>query len=93
MTGNGSALTANQRRTWAEQGGICVREICQRCQQISRVGFWASNEMWELVAGRDWKDSILCLVCFTILGDEKGLAWDERIEFLPVSFKTQQRLQ
>lgn len=33
-------------------------------------------------------DSILCIMCFAALGDEKHVAWEKGIEFYPVSYAT-----
>jgi hypothetical protein len=69
-----------------------TRQICQRCHAIDRVGFLAPKELWRLVAGPHWEHSILCLVCFTELGDEKGIEWDvPEMEFYPVSYATLHR--
>ena len=64
-----------------------TREFCQRCQRVSPVGFHSPNEIWEAVAGR-WKDSILCIMCFAALGDEKHIMWEQDVEFYPVSYAT-----
>ena len=75
-------------RTQAMEGAFnqMTREFCQRCQGLSAVGFMAP--LWFEVAGRHWCNSILCIVCFAILGDEKGIAWEVGIEFYPVSYVT-----
>ena len=62
-----------------------TREICQRCNQVSAVGFFAQPEIWAMVAGQ-WRDSILCLTCFARLGDEKHVAWETGMQFFPVSY-------
>jgi hypothetical protein len=66
----------------------CTREICQRCHRVSPIGFSARKDIWWKVAGRHWEHSILCIMCFAQLGDEKYIAWEEGIEFYPVSFVT-----
>ncbi len=64
-----------------------TREFCQRCQRVSPIGFFSPHETWKLVAG-SWADSILCVMCFAALGDEKHVRWEEDIEFFPVSYAT-----
>ena len=54
---------------------LTTREFCSMCGEISRVGFHASDAIWEAVAGRH-KHDILCLSCFAKLGDEKYIAWE-----------------
>lgn len=66
----------------------CTREICQRCHRTSPVSFRARNDIWQSVAGHEWQHSILCVVCFAQLGDEKFIVWELGIEFYPVSFAT-----
>lgn len=68
--------------------GVCTREFCQRCHRVSPVGFFSPHDIWESVAGRHWSNSILCVVCFAALGDEKHIAWEEGIEFFPMSYAT-----
>lgn len=52
------------------------------------VGFHASSEAWTAVAGNHWEHSILCIMCFAALGDEKHIEWEEGITFYPVSYAT-----
>jgi len=59
------------------------REICSLCHEVSRVGFWVPDEVWELATHRSYRNSIICLRCFTRLADERGVAWDKWIEFFP----------
>ncbi len=59
-----------------------TRQTCARCVRISPYDF--HSPLWKEVAG-PWSDDILCVMCFAILGDERGLEWEEGIEFYPVS--------
>lgn len=63
-----------------------TREVCDRCHEISPIGFY--SPIWERVAGKRWKWSILCIMCFARLGDEKMIRWEQGLEFYPVSFAT-----
>jgi len=66
------------------------REICSLCNEVSRVGFYVSDEIWQAAMHRhDW-NSIVCLRCFTRLADERGVQWDvgDDIKFFPVSWIT-----
>lgn len=66
-----------------------TREFCQRCHRLSPVGFHARDDLWSAVtAPGHWEHSILCILCFAQLGDEKHIAWEEGIEFYPVSYAT-----
>ncbi len=66
----------------------CTREFCQRCHRVSPIGFFSPPELWALVAGHQWKDSILCIMCFAQLGDEKHIHWEWDIKFYAVSYAT-----
>ena len=66
----------------------CHREICSLCHEVSRVGFFVPDKVWELVVHRSQINDILCLRCFTRLADEKSVEWDKNIEFYPVSWVT-----
>jgi hypothetical protein len=64
------------------------REICAICHEVSRVGFHVPDEIWELATHRHFRNSILCLRCFTRLADERSVEWDKDIQFYPVSWIT-----
>ncbi len=74
-----------------QRSNFSSREICKLCYHVNAVGFKVPDSTWRsVVPGRFW-DDIVCLSCFTRLGDEKGVPWDERIEFFPVSLETHRR--
>lgn len=64
------------------------REICGLCHEISRVGFWVPNKVWAATVHEHFRESIICLRCFTRLADEKQVQWDAGIKFYPVSWIT-----
>ena len=64
-------------------------EICSLCHEVSRVGFWVPNDIWQLVTHPSQVEDIICLRCFTRLADERGVSWDMNIKFYPISWKTQ----
>lgn len=66
------------------------REICSRCHEVNRVGFHVPDEIWRLAVHVSELNSILCLRCFTRLADERGVQWDEEVEFFPTSWITLQ---
>ena len=68
-----------------------TREICALCYEVSRVGFWVPDGMWQAVAPAGHKEDTICLRCFTRIADEKGLEWDGSIKFYPVSWVTHTR--
>lgn len=68
-----------------------TREFCQRCHCVSPIGFY--SPLWEQVAGRHWKDSILCVMCFAQIGDEKHIVWEEGMALYPVSYATNHALR
>ncbi len=59
-----------------------TRQTCARCHRISLFDF--HSPMWKEVAG-PWSDDILCLMCFAVLGDERGLRWEEGLTITPCS--------
>ncbi|KKK69652.1 hypothetical protein LCGC14_2931900 [marine sediment metagenome] len=60
-----------------------TREYCKRCGRISLVTF--NSPIWEEVAGPVWEHSCMCVWCFGILGDERGIAWEEGLVMYPLS--------
>lgn len=68
--------------------GIIPRETCSICFHVNRVGFSVPDKTWERIVPFQFKNSTVCLLCFTRLGDEKLIQWDVGIRFFPVSMKT-----
>ena len=63
------------------------REICKCCGEINRVGFSVSDDIWIEAVPEIYRETALCLNCFTRFADESLIEWDKRIVFYPVSFK------
>jgi hypothetical protein len=59
-----------------------TRQTCARCVRISPYDF--HSPIWREVAG-PWLDDILCVMCFAVLGDERGLRWEEGLTITPCS--------
>lgn len=68
---------------------IPTREYCNRCSHISAIGFY--SPLWEEVAGQCWESSTLCIQCFAVLGDERGIVWEDGLELFPLSLVTHLR--
>lgn len=64
------------------------RELCKLCYHVNAIGFNVPDDIWRAVVPAAMRGSIVCLACFARLGDEKGIAWDQQIEFYPVSMAT-----
>lgn len=64
------------------------RERCQCCNRYSAVGFWVPNRVWDRVVPNQFHESPLCVACFADMGDERMIAWDQEIQFFPVSLAT-----
>ena len=67
------------------------REICKLCYHVNAVGFSVPDDVWAAVVPEHVRDNVVCLACFTRLGDEKLIAWDQEIELWPVSMATHAR--
>jgi len=63
-----------------------TREICAICGHVSRVGFWVPDSMWREVIHVFYRESTICLACFTERADEHLVEWGGVIELYPVSF-------
>lgn len=65
-----------------------AREICSMCYGINRVGYGVDVQVYKAVVPKEFHglDKIVCLNCFTRLGDEKNVQWDNDMEFFPMSF-------
>lgn len=67
---------------------MVTREICKLCYHPNRVGFNVPDYVWDAIVPEHVRSSIVCLDCFTRLGDEKHIPWDREIQFFPVSLAT-----
>ena len=61
------------------------REICKICYGVNAVGFSVPDDVWRAVVPQQFQSHVVCLRCFTRLADEKLIAWDDDMEFFPVS--------
>ena len=61
------------------------REICKICYHVNAVGFHVPDCVWEAIVPEFAQNGVVCLTCFTRLGDEKGINWSDNIAFFPVS--------
>jgi len=43
------------------------------------------DDIWAAIVPEFAADSVVCLSCFTRIGDERAIPWDQAIEFFPVS--------
>ena len=77
--------------TMATARSFASREACKLCYHVNAVGFRVPDEVWRLIVPEQFQNSIVCLSCFTRLGDEKGVPWDADIAFYPVSLATHMR--
>ena len=64
------------------------REICGLCHKVVKIGFHVPDNIWEAVVHPSRINDIHCLSCFTERADEKMIAWDNDIEFYPISLRT-----
>ena len=75
--------------SWEDGISIATRERCGVCHRVSPVGFSVPNEVWLRAVPDYFRETILCLTCFTSFADERFISWDTDIRFYPVSFRTQ----
>lgn len=64
------------------------RNICYLCHEVIRVSFHVPDIIWKLVLHKSQKNYKVCERCFTRIADEKGIQWDNEIEFHSVSWIT-----
>lgn len=62
-----------------------AREKCRACWKVSAVGFVVPDDVWKMSVPDELLTDVLCLSCFCAFADERGVQWDESIEFFPVS--------
>ena len=64
---------------------VTSREICKLCYHVNAIGFRVPDHVWTAIVPQSAQNKVVCLSCFTRIADEKGIAWDDEIEFFPVS--------
>lgn len=67
---------------------MVTREICKICFQPNRIGFAVPDKVWASVVKPAYANKVICLQCFTRMADEAKIAWDDNIQFYPVSLVT-----
>lgn len=67
---------------------VTSREICSLCYHVNAMGFRVPDDVWATVVPAPFHERVVCLNCFIRLADEKGIPWDEDIQFFPVSWAT-----
>jgi hypothetical protein len=74
--------------SWEEGISIATRERCGVCYRVSPIGFHVPDDVWRIAVPDYFRNTVLCVGCFTSFADERMLAWDKAIEFYPVSLRT-----
>ena len=69
------------------------REICKLCWKVNAVGYRVPDAVWASVVPEAARHSVVCLACFVRLADEAAVAWDQAIDFYPVSLVTHLKLR
>lgn len=64
------------------------RELCKLCHHVNAIGFRVPDSVWNSVVPGFIGGGIVCLSCFSRLGDEKMVPWERDIELFPVSLAT-----
>lgn len=64
------------------------RELCKLCYHVNTIGFRVPDNVWEDIVPEHARNGVVCLSCFSRIGDEKLIEWDRDIEFYPVSLAT-----
>ena len=68
--------------------GSVTRERCKVCNSVNTVGFSVPDKIWLQVVPKHLQNSVLCIACFTAMGDLVRVQWDKNIKFYPVSLVT-----
>lgn len=73
---------------WEEGISTATRSRCGVCHHVSPVDFLAPDSVWLRVVPDYFRNTVLCVTCFASFGDERMIAWEDGIEFYPVSLLT-----
>lgn len=70
-----------------------TRMFCQICGKVHKIDFWVPNEIWEEAIHPRFRDTHVCINCFTERADEKLLFWDTEIKYYSTSLASQIEIQ
>lgn len=70
-----------------------TRMFCQICGHLHKIDFWVPDQIWDEAIHPRYKNTHICLNCFMERADEKLLAWEKEIKFIPCSMATQREIQ
>jgi len=62
-----------------------TRELCKRCWRFNPVGFWVPDEVWQASVPEEFRNKVLCIMCFDEFATENGVDWSDHVRFFPVS--------
>ena len=62
-----------------------TRELCKRCWRFNPVGFSVPDEVWNRVVPEEFRNRVLCIMCFDYFATEHGVDWAQCVELYPVS--------
>lgn len=79
--------------SWEDGISTATRERCGVCQRPSPIGFHVPDDMWRRVVPDYHRQTVMCIMCFASFGDERLIAWEDGIEFYPVSLRTHKESQ
>lgn len=70
-----------------------TRPRCHRCERYITIDTHADNDLWEEVIGPRFGPGYICADCFTRAADERLIAWEGRVRFVPYSLAKQREVQ
>src|SRR5690606_36929680 len=80
VSGGSRTFWGEKRRWW----GV-TRELCKRCWRFNPVGFSVPDEVWNRVVPEEFRNRVLCIMCFDYFATEHGVEWAQCVELYPVS--------
>lgn len=58
---------------------VATREICKRCWRFNPMGFHIDDGVWNHVVPPEFRNRVLCLMCFDYFATEHGIDWTKHI--------------
>lgn len=75
--------------SWEPGVSVATRSRCGVCHSVNPVDFWVPDDVWLHAVPDYFRETVLCLGCFTSWADERFLLWDAEICFFPRSLRSQ----
>jgi hypothetical protein len=59
-----------------------ARQTCKVCGKPDKFDFHLPDDIWGLIAGKEFKNRVVCLNCFDELAKAKGIKYADSLQMV-----------